>query len=343
MENIPNDVVLIVLSFLDLQNLFNVARVCSKWKNLVYYNVYPPGEQIRTEEYELNTNWYLGGYVLNLWNQNQRRQIASHCFKLGSKHVGGLKPPISKYIIAIRCFSMAIKLNDTTPEKLETYTARANIYKSLRIYDKCLQDHNILVQLNPIPEQYHKRAVVYDESGRSELAVQDYTTCIGLEPAVEVWYNNRGCSYDDMQEFDKALLDYARAIEINPDYTDAFNNRGFSYNRIGRYQDAIKECNKAIGTHPNYANAHCHKAEAHFRLDEIEEALNCTQIAIELDPSYPRTYYLRGCIFMKMMDYSEAISLFQQFLDMKPIRTYPVKDAELNLASCQRKLKEQFE
>jgi Flp pilus assembly protein TadD len=68
------------------------------------------------------------------------------------------------------------------------------------------------------------RGTVFAQLGKGELALDDYTKVIGLNPNHAGAYNNRGILYATSGNFGLAVSDYTMAIELKPDYAKAHNN-----------------------------------------------------------------------------------------------------------------------
>jgi tetratricopeptide (TPR) repeat protein len=67
-------------------------------------------------------------------------------------------------------------------------------------------------------------------------------------------YVNRGFRYDELGRFDEAIADFTAAIELEPDNTDilalAYAVRGFGYDELGRVDEAIADWTVVIGLLP---------------------------------------------------------------------------------------------
>jgi len=71
----------------------------------------------------------------------------------------------------------------------------------------------------------------YDyERGACDLAIEDYTRAIELDPKFAEAYNNRAYTYMVQHNYAAALPDLDKAIELRPDYINALMNRGDIYN-----------------------------------------------------------------------------------------------------------------
>ena len=83
-------------------------------------------------------------------------------------------------------------------------------------------------------------SVVEAQGERSELALYVYLL--------------RGLVYHSQKEYDLAIENYTKVIELNPDYADAYYNRGVIYRDKGEVDRAIADRNRAIELNPDYAD-----------------------------------------------------------------------------------------
>lgn len=64
--------------------------------------------------------------------------------------------------------------------------------------------------------------------GKYDLAIQDYTKALDVDPANSFAYYNRGITKDRMGDFEGAVADFSSAISLDPGNADFYHNRGFS-------------------------------------------------------------------------------------------------------------------
>jgi tetratricopeptide (TPR) repeat protein len=64
--------------------------------------------------------------------------------------------------------------------------------------------------------------------GKYDLAIQDYTKALEVDPANSFAYYNRGITKDRMGDFEGAVADFSSAITLDPGNADFYHNRGFS-------------------------------------------------------------------------------------------------------------------
>ena len=67
-------------------------------------------------------------------------------------------------------------------------------------------------------------------------------------------YYHRGIAYDNLGRHQLAIKDYSQAVRLKPDYAEAFHNRGTLYNTTGQYQLAIADFNESIRINPGEAD-----------------------------------------------------------------------------------------
>ncbi len=61
---------------------------------------------------------------------------------------------------------------------------------------------------------YHNRGFVYDDQGKFDEAIADYTEAIRIEPNMALAYYYRGSAYGKQGDKAKAEADFAKAKEL---------------------------------------------------------------------------------------------------------------------------------
>ena len=89
-----------------------------------------------------------------------------------------------------------------------------------------------------LANKYYARGVTASEKGEVELAIEDYTEVIKLDPDFAQAYYQRGLAYAKKGEIKLAIADYTKAIEIKPDNADAYYSRGGAFLRLGEREKA---------------------------------------------------------------------------------------------------------
>ncbi len=100
-------------------------------------------------------------------------------------------------------------------------------------------------------DQYLEQAKVFSKENRYELAMQDLTKAIELDPEYAEAYFERSKTYpfedeaDKSAAWDKSLEDCDKAIEIDPRYAAAHYLRGVAYMGKKEYDKAVSELTMA--------------------------------------------------------------------------------------------------
>ena len=78
--------------------------------------------------------------------------------------------------------------------------------------------------LPPIPtaSSYYNKGYDYYNDGKYQLAINEFTTAIRLNPNYTDAYKGRGLAYYTLRQYQLALQDYDKAIQLDPDYADAY-------------------------------------------------------------------------------------------------------------------------
>lgn len=101
----------------------------------------------------------------------------------------------------------------------------------------------------------HNRAAAFVAAGRYDLAMEDYSGLLEMEPLSAVHHNDFGVAASLSGNNELALAAYARAIELKPDYAMAYNNRGFVLGLKGETAKAKSDFEKALTLDPGLVQA----------------------------------------------------------------------------------------
>ena len=151
-----------------------------------------------------------------------------------------------------------------------------------------------------------------------DLAIEDFTEAIRLDPNNAMVYICRGVAYGDKGDYDRAIADHSQAIRLDPNYASAYNNRGNAYYNKGDYDRAIADCNQAIKLDPNYALAYFNRGVAYGNKGDYDRAMADYNQSIKLDPNNTYAYNNRGVVYKDKGDYDRAIADFTQAITLDP-------------------------
>lgn len=129
--------------------------------------------------------------------------------------------------------------------------------------------------------EHFDRGVENHQQGNYELAIEEYTEAIALDPELAEAYFNRGSAYSDIDEIDRAIADYGQVIVLLPQDAEAYLNRGGAYGVAGQLDRAISDLNRSIQIDDS-ADAYLLRGLFYSETGKPVEALSDIERALEL-------------------------------------------------------------
>ena len=206
-----------------------------------------------------------------------------------------------------------------SPAKARPYINRGFAYVGLGQFDMALNDFSKAIDINPkYTDSYYNCGLAYVSLGQFDNALAEYSRAIEMDPTMVKAYSSRGVVYYKLGQSDKATADYSKAIEIDPKYTDAYYNRGLAYETLGQWDSAIADYTRVIEIDPGYIVAYCSRGNAYFTLRKTDKAFADFTKAIELDPQYRDGYYSRGIAYYNLGQADKAIADYSKAIKLDP-------------------------
>ena len=125
--------------------------------------------------------------------------------------------------------------------------------------------------------------------------------------------------YGRNNEIDLAIENFTRAIDLNPKRAGAYTRRGINYVRKGNLDAAFLDYNRAIGLDQRSAFAYQSRGYAHLLKGELAQSVADLDRAIALDPKSPDAYTTRGLAYHRKGDRDRAAQDFKKVIDL-PVR-----------------------
>ena len=252
------------------------------------------------------------------------------------------------YDLAIADFNMAIELNsyDTNKDQVNQTTTNSNITPELNpnfakaLYTECyytflynrgrayaikgevdvaIDDFSMAIKLNPeFTEAYYNLGVAHWDKGEVDVAIDDFSMAIKLNPDYAKAYNNRGVAYNIKGDYNLAIDDFSMAIKLNPDYAEAHYNRGNLHRSKSNFTKAIIDYNKAIELNPDYAEAYNNRGVTYRFMEDLNSAITDYSKAIKINSKYPEAYYNRGNAYHSKGEHDKAINDCSKAIELDP-------------------------
>ncbi|TNE59332.1 MAG: tetratricopeptide repeat protein [Bacteroidetes bacterium] len=184
---------------------------------------------------------------------------------------------------------------------------------------------------NSLP--YWNRGQFLRGQGKYDLALQDYTKAITIEPKNPELHNSRGKTYFDMamgglvkgQEgiyTQKAIEDFNEGLSktnVKPKtQAEMLINRGAAQASLGKYEPALKDLNEGITIEPANKNGYLNRSLVYFSLRQYEKAIEDYSSYLELDPYNANIWYERGMLRRSLSQSEDAITDLNQALQLNP-------------------------
>jgi tetratricopeptide (TPR) repeat protein len=166
--------------------------------------------------------------------------------------------------------------------------------------DLALQDYTRAIELDPKNAKFYtNRGIAFGETGQMRLALEDIDRALSLDPDYADAYTSRGLVFAETGQFDQAIQDYTRALVLNAVSVDAYYNRGIAYERMDRPGLALEDFTRAITVDPSDHQLYIERARVHGRLGHDEKALEDYSQAIAIRPDFAAAYLYRGDWYLR--------------------------------------------
>ena len=102
-----------------------------------------------------------------------------------------------------------------------------------------------LPSFDPEAEEHFWQGIEYTKEGNNDLAMEEFTKAIEIDPDYSYAYYNRALVYYRRGELENCLTEYNTAIELNPDNPYWTIERGFLHMKLGYQEKAIIDFERA--------------------------------------------------------------------------------------------------
>lgn len=163
---------------------------------------------------------------------------------------------------------------------------------------------------------YHKRAVHRSLSGKQELALDDYNSCLAIYPYFLDAANNRGMIYLEQRQWESAFADFSTTITIDSSYFKGYLNRGLIYMNTGRFQEALVEFGKSLELKPDFSLGYLNRGVLLEKMGYPQNAEWEYGEVIVLQPNDPVGYKYRGVARFTQGKWPEALVDFSHVIEL---------------------------
>jgi len=133
-----------------------------------------------------------------------------------------------------------------------------------------------------------------------DLAKEQLTKAIDLNPNFAEAYNLRGRSTKYLEGYAPALDDFLKAVELKSDFGEAWRNLGNAFLYLERFDEMVSAFDKSVELMPDSALAINNRGYGYFVIGKYELALHDHEKAVHLDPNYAEAHYDKGMALTKL-------------------------------------------
>ncbi|MCD8296531.1 MAG: tetratricopeptide repeat protein [Prevotella sp.] len=208
-----------------------------------------------------------------------------------------------------------------------TYCIRAAVYLALKDTVKAVNDFTSAIKANPTYENaYEKRAQVYFEQEKYDLADADYRQMIKLNQGGAMGYMGIGRNRNEQKRWDEAIEQFNHVANMYNDYSLVYSYRAQSYLGEEKWTEATDDILQALLIDDN------DRAFAQIQdLDEPAFSMMEAKMKIQSakNPNESRWPYYIAIMYECKEQYEKAISYYEE------AQRKDAKDYTLNrIANC---------
>jgi len=167
-----------------------------------------------------------------------------------------------------------------------------------------------------LPEFYFFRGDEFRRNRQRDLAIEDYTAAISIDPRYGSAYINRGEVFLEKGQFDQAIADFSKAIALEPYSVDSRINLGNAYHKRGEPERAIEEYSAAISLKPAYDVSYINRGIVYKETGEIRKAIEDFTKALTLNSDLTIIHLVRGDLYVKTGAIDLAIRDYQKACEL---------------------------
>lgn len=185
---------------------------------------------------------------------------------------------------------------------------------------------------NPKTVELIKRALVLEDAGMFERAIDTYKEVLKLEPKDFAAMNTIAGLYGKLEMPTEEVLWAKKAIETNPKFFQAYINYGNGLAMQGNFAGANKVYQEAARLAPKSPLPIFSQGVVAENQQRMKEALEFYKRSIEIDPKFENGLFSAAAMYANLKQFAEAKALLHKLLQLNP----KDEDARHMLAAIER-------
>ena len=162
------------------------------------------------------------------------------------------------------------------------------------------------------------RAAQNAASEQCDLAIEQLSEVIELEPQLEPAHLVLGRCYFEKKQFDVALQVFRDLLELNPENIEARFHAAVCEFNLGALDSAEKDFIQVVTADPNHTYANKHLGFIYQAKGEVGQALDAFERVIEQSPKDLEAHGKLGFLLAQQSRIPEAITHFEKVVELDP-------------------------
>jgi len=201
----------------------------------------------------------------------------------------------------------------------EAYRLKYKLDPNPRWLEEASGDCQKAIQLDDrLPEAYDTLGHIHEDSGKHDLAAQEYQLALRINPRDGSALEGLAHSYENAGRKADAEQTFQKAAALRPDYWDGYNELGLFYDRQNRYAEAIVALDRATQLTPDNAQLYSNLGAVYLDSGNAQDRLKAEtafQKSIALGPTYS-VYANLGYLYLQERRFAESAAMTEKALQI---------------------------
>ena len=165
---------------------------------------------------------------------------------------------------------------------------------------------------------HYMRGVDFNNFGKTERAIQEYTEALRVKPDYPPANVNLGLILAEQGKADESVGHFQRVLEVTPDNAWAHYGMGLVLAQKGDLRVAIRELREAVRLDPSQFMAHCRLGVIYLSLGNVKQAEVEFSDSLKINPRVPLAHAGLAMVLEGQGKFDEAIEHYSQSLKLNP-------------------------
>lgn len=186
-------------------------------------------------------------------------------------------------------FTLWYETANAQPENPTAHFLLGNVYAKANIFDKAIEEYNIVLKLNPMLfyDVFNSLGYIYNKKGLTDEAIKAYKISVSVPGRYRALvYNNLAGIYNRTGRYKEAIEAGISALKDNPYLNAAHYNLALSYTASGLIDKAIEEYEVYLKVNPEYYGAHVDLGHLYYKKGDFQKAKLHWQAALKIAKDY---------------------------------------------------------